>query len=190
MVEKILPNMYRIEIPLPGSPLKALNFYLIRGEERFLLIDTGWNREECKREMLSELERLDVDLNKTDFFITHTYTSVVYFNHKEASMINAQSSKREERNQKFDDTYISNGFPENELKKSVESHPGRRYGLRHQSDFRILKEGDKIEMGDYSFRCIETTGHSPSHMCLYEANRKILGGGDHILVDITPNNAF
>ncbi|RLI73095.1 MBL fold metallo-hydrolase, partial [Archaeoglobales archaeon] len=29
--------------------------------------------------------------------------------------------------------------------------------------------------------------HSPGHMCLYEAERKILFSGDHILFDITPN---
>ena len=73
MFEEILPKLYRIEIPLPKSPLKALNSYLIRGEERCLLIDSGMNREECKSVMLSDLERLHVDLEKTDFFITHIH---------------------------------------------------------------------------------------------------------------------
>ena len=203
MAEQILPNLYRIEIPLPRSPLIALNSYLIKGEERFLLIDTGWNREECIHKMLSELEGLDVDLKKTDFFITHwhadhlgltaslaTDTSVVYFNHEEASTINAESSKREESYQEVGDIYISYGFPENELKKSLESHPGRRFGLRQQLDFCILREGDKIEIGDYLFWCIKTPGHSPGHMCLYEANKRILVAGDHILSDITPNISF
>ena len=31
MVEQILPGMYRMEIPLPRSPLKAINSYLIKG---------------------------------------------------------------------------------------------------------------------------------------------------------------
>ncbi len=53
-----------------------------------------------------------------------------------------------------------------------------------------MKEGDSIEVGDYSFRCIETPGHSPGHMCLYEAKKKILVSGDHILFDITPNITF
>ena len=41
MVEQILPDIYKIEIPLPKSPLKALNAYLIKGPGRFLLVDTG-----------------------------------------------------------------------------------------------------------------------------------------------------
>ena len=73
MVEEILPNMYRIEIPLPKNPLKALNSYLMKGRERFLIIDTGMNRQGCMHEMFSCLARLSVDIKKPDFFITHLH---------------------------------------------------------------------------------------------------------------------
>src|SRR4030042_5279415 len=125
MGEEILPNLYRIEVPLPQSPLKALNSYLVKGQGRFLVIDTGMNRDECLREMVSGLERLNVDLRKTDFFITHlhadhlglvanlaTSTSKVYFNQKEASMVNAENSDREKRWEEIQTVYLSNGFPE------------------------------------------------------------------------------
>ena len=82
---------------------------------------------------------------------------------------------------------FSNGFPEDELEKAFADHPGKRYRPQGPLDFTILKEGDKINAGDYSFRCIETPGHSPGHMCLYEDEKNILVSGDHILFDITPN---
>lgn len=41
IVEKIMPNFYRIEVPLPRSPLRVLNAYLVKGQRRNLLIDTG-----------------------------------------------------------------------------------------------------------------------------------------------------
>ena len=50
-----------------------------------------------------------------------------------------------------------------------------------------MRENDTIQVGDYCFTCIETPGHSPGHMCLYEKNKKILFSGDHILSNITPN---
>jgi glyoxylase-like metal-dependent hydrolase (beta-lactamase superfamily II) len=193
--EEILPNLYRIEIPLPRSPLKALNSYLIKGNNRFLIIDTGLNRAECKNVMFSDLEILNVDLKKTDFFITHMHAdhlalvavlasdkSRVYFNRKEAAMFSSEMPWQEAYA-----FFLTNGFPEHELKKSLEGHPGYKYGLKQHLDFDILHEGDPIEIGDYCFRCIETPGHSPGHMCLYEANKKILVCGDHILYDITPN---
>jgi glyoxylase-like metal-dependent hydrolase (beta-lactamase superfamily II) len=193
--EEILPNLYRIEIPLPRSPLKALNAYLIKGDRRFLLVDTGLNREECKSVMLSDLETLNVDLNRTDFFITHMHAdhlalasvlandkSRVYFNRKEAAMCSSEMPWQEAYA-----FFLTNGFPEHVLKESLEGHPGYKYGLKQRIIFHILHEGDPIEIGDYYFRCIATPGHSPGHMCLYEANKRILLSGDHILYDITPN---
>ncbi len=198
MIEEILPNLYKIEVPLPRNPLRALNSYVIKAKGRFLIIDTGMNREECKHEMVSGLASLNVDLKKADFFITHmhvdhiglvpelaTDTSRVYFNQLEASVINSGGNWKETCA-----IYRSNGYPEDELEKAVKGHPASRYGSRRRVDFFILKEGDAVEIGDYSFRCIETPGHSPGHMCLYEASQKILVSGDHILSGITPNITF
>jgi len=197
MIEEILPGLYRIEIPLPRNPLKAINSYLIKGDGRFLIIDTGMNREECMHEMLSSLERLDVDLDKADFFITHmhadhlglvasliTDTSKVYFSELEASAVNFQRGAQHWPN--FKAIFISHGFPEDELERAMEGHPGRIYSSKQHIEFCTLKEDDVIGIGDYSFRCIETPGHSPGHMCLYEPDKKLLISGDHILSDITP----
>ena len=97
MVEEVMSDLYRLEIPLPRSPLKAINSYLIKGDGRFLLIDTGMNRGECLSVITSDLNRLGVDLERTDFFITHlhadhlglagtlaTDNSKVYFNEVES----------------------------------------------------------------------------------------------------------
>jgi len=203
MIEEILPNLYRIEIPLPQSPLKYLNSYLVRASGHSLLIDTGMNREECRRAMFSSLKKLGVDLAKTRFFITHLHSdhlglleslgtdkSTVYFSRKEASIKKVNISEGERAWRERNVVYLANGFPEDELQESMDSHPGRRWGLKKRINYSIVEDGDMIEIGDYSFRCIETPGHSPGHMCLYEADKKILVSGDHILFDITPNIAF
>jgi glyoxylase-like metal-dependent hydrolase (beta-lactamase superfamily II) len=71
MTEEIAANIYKIEIPLPNSPLKFINSYVIRSPERNLIIDTGMNREECMNAMKAGLQELGVDLRKTDLFISH-----------------------------------------------------------------------------------------------------------------------
>ena len=48
MVEQIAKDIYRIEVPLPNNPLRSLNSYFLRGEERDLLIDTGFRRPVCQ----------------------------------------------------------------------------------------------------------------------------------------------
>ncbi len=198
MVEEVLPDLYRIEVPLPDNPLKILNSYVIKGDRRFLIIDTGLNREECLNTMMVALRELQVDLNKADFFITHmhadhsglvgrlaTSTSIVYFNRIEFSAM--PSDKRWQDLYSF---FISNGFPHDEFMKAKKSHPGYRYGSNNDVCFRFLEDGDLLEIGNYSFRCVETPGHSPCHLCLYEDTNKILIAGDHILIDITPNIVY
>ena len=73
MIEEIDRNLFRIEIPLPHNPLKSINSYVIKGPDRNFIVDTGLNREECKRAMLNGLAELRIDLNATDFFITHLH---------------------------------------------------------------------------------------------------------------------
>jgi len=194
MIEEILPNFYKLEIPLPRNPLKATNSYLIKASERNLMIDTGMNRKECMNAMQECLGELGVDLRKTDFFITHlhadhlglvsnlkTETSVIYFNQPDSDRIKSIT--------RWDDMIhftLMNGFPENELHSVFNEHPGYKYGSRGDLSFKILKEGDIINIEDYTFECIETPGHSMGHMCLYEPYKKVLVAGDHILSDITP----
>lgn len=194
MIENILPGIYRIEVPLTGNPMKNVNAYLIKGKDRHLLVDTGWNHDEALNVMLASLEKLDVDPAETDFFLTHMHVdhtglvgrlaseiSTIYFNRKDAQWIEA-----EDRWIRFAEFARHNGFPEQELEDMIGNHPGFRFGIKGSLDFTLLKEAAMIEVGDYHLRCLETPGHSPGHMCLYEPEKKLLFSGDHILEDITP----
>ena len=69
MIEEILPNLYRIEVPLPRNPLQAVNSYVIKAKGQSLIIDTGMNRRECMDVMSSGLKELNVDLKKADFLL-------------------------------------------------------------------------------------------------------------------------
>jgi len=195
MREEILPNLFRIEIPLPNNPLKYLNSYVIKGGERNLIIDTGLNREECFAAMQQGLREIGVELATTDFFITHlhadhfglvarlvTDTSTVHFNRPDAEIIESQSGW-----EPMVRYAGASGFPEDELRAALENHPGYKYKSEWVPDLHILKEGDRVAAGQYTFTCVETPGHTRGHICLYEPAKKVLVAGDHILIDITPN---
>ena len=201
LFEKILANLYRIEVPLPGSPLKATNSYVIKGVERSLVIDTGWNREDCMTALVSGLKECGVDLRKVDFFITHMHAdhsglvstlatdgARIYSSQADAAVIGSPTTPGHWEKQA--DFARVRGFPEDELERALGGHPGRRYSSKGRLSFHILQDGDTMSIGDYLFKCIETPGHTKGHLCLYEPSEKILISGDHILVDITPNIAL
>ena len=197
MFEEILPGLYRINVPLAGSPLKATNSYVVKGRDRSLIIDTGWNREDCLAALVAGLDGCGVDLKQADFFITHMHAdhsglvstlaaegARIYFGQADAEIIRSITTEHWER---MIDFAGKCGFPREELEKAVGSHPGRRYSPDNSLNISVAKDGDTISAGDYSFRCIETPGHTPGHICLYEPTKKIFICGDHILLDITPN---
>jgi len=199
--EEVVPGLYRIEVPLPGSPLKATNSYVVKGTERSLVIDTGWNREDCMTALVSGFKECGVDSRQADFFITHMHAdhsglvttlagegARIYFGWADAEIIRSATPDHWEKQIDF---ARRRGFPEEELEKALGSHPGRRYTRRYSTsdslNLSVLKDGETISIGDYLFECIETPGHTEGHICLYEPSKKIFICGDHILVDITPN---
>jgi glyoxylase-like metal-dependent hydrolase (beta-lactamase superfamily II) len=193
--EEVAHDIFRLQIPLPRNPLKALNSYVIRGPDRNLIVDTGMRRKECLDAMNAGLESLGVDLRKTDFFITHFHadhlglvselagaTSKIYMNAPDARHMLAQAFRGV-----FAKSARLHGFPEEDLQQALDTHPGFKYGPTLPLSFSDTSDNQRIICGRYNFHCVETPGHSFGHTCLYEAEHKILIAGDHVLNDITPN---
>ena len=197
MIDQIATDLYRIQIPLPGNPLRSINAYVIKAPSRNLIIDTGMNQQECMHSMLEGLRELDVNLSRTDFFITHfhmdhiglvskliTEKSIIYFDQADADSLEKIS---------FGWLWYDiinytrmHGFPESELQEVCNKNPNYRHRVKEHLSFNFLGDGDKINIGDYQFRCIKTPGHSKGHCCLYEPAKMIFLAGDDILSDITP----
>lgn len=194
-MQEIRPNLFRLEIPLPDSPLKYLNSYVIKSDDRNLVVDTGLNRKECLDYMQQGLQQLGIDLNRTDFFITHLHAdhfglvpklvtkgSHLYFNRPEMELIESFEG--------FEPMIAfagRNGFPKDDLRAALDAHPGNKFGAKWVPALEALADGDIIHVGDYSFECVETPGHTLGHTCLYEPEEKLFIAGDHLLIDITPN---
>ena len=75
MVEQLYhnPDIYRIYVPLPDNPLKYLNCYVLVSDGETLIIDTGFNRPECKQALFDGLDELQVDFAHTKLFLTHLH---------------------------------------------------------------------------------------------------------------------
>lgn len=198
MLEQILCNLYRLEIPLPGNPLKSVNSYVVKGQGRNLIIDTGLNRQECRDAMLRGLNELSVDLNKTDFFITHMHADhaalvpslIIPGTRAYMSAVDAKAFSSffniEQRVEILRANALRNGLPADAVQQVIKNHPAHKYAPERSVAFTIVEENARISIGDSNFVCIATPGHTMGHMCLYEPEKKILFSGDHILGDITP----
>ncbi len=195
MTEKIYPNIYKLKIPLRNIPLKAINAYLIVGQEKNLLIDTGLNNEECLEAIRQGLQEVKVKLDSTDIFLTHMHSDhsgLVPRLSQSCDLVYASSNTAERVNNSLDWNALFHyaqlcGLPEKDLLEGRNSHPGYKYRPQGHVDFTLVREKDILQYNNFHFQCLETPGHSKGHMCLYEQRQQILFVGDHLLAGITPN---
>jgi glyoxylase-like metal-dependent hydrolase (beta-lactamase superfamily II) len=200
MPEEVASGIFRITVPLPHNPLKQLNAYLVRGEKRSLLVDTGFNRRECRDALFGALDKLGARPGGFDLFITHLHAdhsglaadlaafpgTVVYAGKDDGESINSLSDGPTFRRALLDST-ARIGCDTEMLRELETSHPGARYGPSGKIAFTFVGEGDILAYGENGLRVLSTPGHTPGHMILFDEKRKILFAGDLILGDITPN---
>jgi glyoxylase-like metal-dependent hydrolase (beta-lactamase superfamily II) len=195
MIQRLANNIFCIKIPLPETPLKSLNSVVFKGKERHLVIDTGLNHNSCFAAMTNGLNEIGIDLNRTDFFITHfhadhfgllhrliTPDSRIFFNRPEAELMESWEGW-----EPMLEAARVNGFPADQLRAALANHPGFKHGSMWKPALQVINDHDEIRVGEYILYAIETPGHTLGHICLYEPENKIFIAGDHVLGDITPN---
>lgn len=193
----ITGNIYSIYVELPGSPLKNTNAYLIKGKDRNLLIDTGFPQEACLRALNTGLSELSVTMAETDIFLTHLHSdhtglvsaiagkdTRIYMSDADSRLIGFPATQTgldiliaEQKLSGFSDAHI----------RAFLSGPSHRLFTGRMPDIQRLEDGAILSYGDRRLRAVLTPGHTPGHMCLYDAEDRIMFLGDHVLFDITPN---
>ena len=73
MAERLARDLWRLDIPLAGNPLKNLNSYLLTGE-RSLLIDTGFRQPACREALFAGLRELGLRRGEVDVLLTHLHS--------------------------------------------------------------------------------------------------------------------
>ncbi len=204
-MKEVFPDLFQLRIPLPIPALKHLNAYLIRGESRCVLVDTGMGSDKAFAELSRQLAEIGVKPeNLTEILVTHFHIDHVGLVPRLRKLSGAQlivSAKTTEAVQVVRQTYSSYwknltdiyrevGVPTELVEQMLKATPGYLYQAVYEElakPSRTLEDGEKISIGEYSFQTIWTPGHSPGHICLYEPKRRFLMAGDHLLPTITPH---
>lgn len=197
-MEEVYKNIFMFQVPLPNSALKSINIYVIKSGDKALILDTGYNTEESKIEMVKNLELLNVKIRNSTLILTHLHadhTGLASFFYQQGA--NLYASKV--------DGHLMNGMAEGsywdrlgsfiklygvEEEIELKDNPGYNFRLSYPVEFNELKVGEFISWGDYDLEVIDLIGHTPGHIGLYERNHKFLFGADTVLEPITPNITY
>jgi glyoxylase-like metal-dependent hydrolase (beta-lactamase superfamily II) len=200
-MREVYNNIYLKELPLPNNPLKYLNFYIIKGRGQSMIVDTGFNREDTKEEILKTFHDLNLKPESTILFLTHLHSDhtglasyfeemglKVYASKVDGDLLNSSVNKTDSMWQNTIQHGLWQGLDEDSL--DIEDHPGFKFRPTAHINYIPAIPGEKIQIGEYDFEIIDLKGHTPGIVGLYEKNHKILFCGDHILGKITPNITF
>lgn len=146
--------------------------YLLLGEERAVIIDTGLGVADIRK----EAEKI------TGLPISAVTTHVHWDHIGGHGLFNDFAVHEEEL------SWINGGFPlpismvRRDLARPPRGLPEgfdeNTYEVFQGEPSRILKDGDTIDLGGRRLRVIHTPGHSPGHCCFYEEARGYLYSGD------------
>lgn len=151
--------------------------YLLNGSERSLLIDTG----------LGICNIYDEVIKLTDKPVTAVATHIHWDHiggHKYFPDFYAHEAEL---------GWLSGGFPQplETIKTYVtdrcelpEGYDVDTYEFFQGTPTRVLHDNDMIDIGGRRVRVLHTPGHSPGHMCFWEAERGYLFTGDLVYKDV------
>lgn len=201
---EIVPGVHWIKLPIfmDDSSLTHINAYLISGDNGYLLVDAGWNTDSSFATLHNYLVKNDLGFEDiAQIIVTHAHPdhfgmagrvarlsgATVAMHPMEQALIEPRYVHMDELLNETDEMLTANGTPYDEMTRLRDASKGlEQYVSIHQPE-RLLREGDSVTTGEFTFRVMWTPGHSSGHICLYEASRRFLISGDHILPTITPN---
>ena len=201
---EITPGIHWLKLPISmdDSSLTHINVYLIRGDYGYLLVDAGWNTDSSFATLHNYLVKNDIGFEDIgQIFITHAHPdhygmagrisrlsgAGIAMHPMEQALIEPRYVHMDELLNKTDQMLTANGLPHDEMVLLRDATKGLEQYISVTQPERLLREGDTVTTGEFTFQVIWTPGHSSGHLCLYEPSKKILVSGDHILPTITPN---
>lgn len=200
MAEQVFhhPDIYRIDVPLTGNPLKNLNSYVIKDQGESMVIDTGFRNEECLKVLMKGLQELRISPERTNLFVTHLYSDHIglaqYFDYPDTKIYMGQRESyyfrkllygkvREERAR----LYVAEGYPKEKYYESDHRNPARIFMPNQEFFVTEITDGARIRIGNVEVTALEMPGHTPGLMCCYLEKEKVMFTTDYVLFDITPN---
>lgn len=205
-------NIYRICVPMPGNPLKVLNSYVVMEGSRPLVIDLGFDMQECYDALTRGLRALDLSWDDVDVFFTHGHPDHCGLVNQVKRASTTFYAGFSNFYQLLEDYHVHNRGCRAWLAGSYELLPQgcsrppvtqeeRQQIINRTIDYSgmdevlvpycdvepvVLNDGETFVRGSREFQVIHTAGHAPDHVCLYDKQDKILLSGDQILAHITP----
>ena len=194
--ERILPGLWRLRLPLPWPGVPHGNAWAIAAGSGVVLIDTGMYEPGSLGQLERAMDQVKLRLEHVRLLaVTHAHSDHwgqaapiceragcelwMHPNHEHAGH---GGSDRELRLARRLEVARQSGVPEAEVEVLAQRVKDLPSGVASYIEpHRELVPGVQIETDLGAWSVHYTPGHAPSHVCLYQAEHRVLISGDHLL---------
>ena len=194
--ERVLPGVFRLRLPLPWPGVPHCNAWAVRAGDGFVLFDTGMHQPGSLAQLERALAMCGLRLEQARLVVcTHAHSdhygqaaSVVeragceLWMHPNYEHMRRMAEDPEALWQRRIEVARQSGVPEEPLRRYAAERAARGSGIAAVIEpDRPLLPGLVIETDLGEWTVHETPGHAPSHVCLFQPERRLLISGDHLL---------
>jgi glyoxylase-like metal-dependent hydrolase (beta-lactamase superfamily II) len=194
--ERVLPGVHRLRLPLPWPGVPHCNAWAVRAGDGVVLFDTGMHQPDSLMHLERALGMCGLSIDSIRLVVcTHAHSD----HYGQAATIVGRTGCELWMHPKHEHMSAGAGDPDAVLARRLEvarqsgvpEEPLRRFAAErrgHESGIAGLVEPDRAllpgvvvetDLGGWSVH--ETPGHAPSHVCLFQRERRLLISGDHLL---------
>ena len=150
---------------------KAVNIYLVEGNDSALLVDTGIGAADLISQVKKLTEKPLIVIN------THGHTDHAGGNYQFAKIyVNAADSAAARLSASPDSRAIAE---KNMLRGAMPQESEKYKGEEINSELVAVSNGHFFDLGGRQLEVIETPGHTPGSICLEDRKNKLLFSGDN-----------
>ena len=192
--ERVLPGLWRLRLPLPWPGVPHGNAWAIASGSGVVLVDTGYHEPGSMAQLERAMDQVNLRVEHVRLLAcTHAHSDHwgqaapirdraqcefwMHPNHQHALAEDPEQS-RARRLEVARQSGVSEATSSAYMERFKDTPSGIARAIEPD---RELVPGIQIETDLGVWEVIETPGHAPSHVCLYQAQRRLLISGDHLL---------
>jgi glyoxylase-like metal-dependent hydrolase (beta-lactamase superfamily II) len=194
--ERVLGGLFRLRLPLPWPGVPHCNAWAVAAGDGYVLFDTGMHQPDSLAQLERALAMCGLRLQDVRLIVcTHAHSDhcgqaneiaaragCEVWMHPNHEHLTRMTSDPDAVLAQRIEVARQSGVPEEPLRRAAAERRSRGTGIAGTLDpDRDLIGGMSIDTDLGEWVVHETPGHSPSHVCFFQPERRLLVSGDHLL---------
>jgi glyoxylase-like metal-dependent hydrolase (beta-lactamase superfamily II) len=199
--ERILPGVFRLRLPLPWPGVPHCNAWAVAAGDGVVLFDTGMHQPGSLAQLERAMQMCGLSIEDVRLVVcTHAHsdhygqaativqrTGCELWMHPNHAHMKLGAEDPDAALERRLEVARQSGVPEEPLRRYAAERGARESGIAAVIEpDRELLGGVVVETDLGEWTVYETPGHAPSHVCLFQPERRLLISGDHLLGRVFP----